>query len=183
MNAENEHVDDRRQALGEIINYCPFGCPKEDLDEYGYCRHLVGFTNEPKVGGKVETIQPRMRKDPETKQLIDTGEKFVSGSKKHKHLAEVFPGDKLVNPQSPQLDQGIVHMKSAWVSSRVYRATPVAAPAELPEPAKVDRRHPPSVSTTEHGVECDECGLTFRSKTGVASHKRHKHKKQLAEVS
>jgi|SRR6516162_5469576 hypothetical protein len=30
---------------GEKPNACPFGCPDDQLDEHGYCRHLIGFTN------------------------------------------------------------------------------------------------------------------------------------------
>ena len=29
---------------GRIVNACPFGCADGELDEHGYCRHLVGFT-------------------------------------------------------------------------------------------------------------------------------------------
>ncbi len=52
---------DRRQVLtplmqakakattGEKVNFCPHGCTLEDLDDHGYCRHLVGFTNDGKT--------------------------------------------------------------------------------------------------------------------------------------
>jgi hypothetical protein len=33
---------------GETVNRCPFGCALEELDESGYCRHLVGFTSDRK---------------------------------------------------------------------------------------------------------------------------------------
>ncbi len=29
---------------GEKVNACPFGCEIEQIDDQGYCRHLVGFT-------------------------------------------------------------------------------------------------------------------------------------------
>ncbi len=29
---------------GEKVNACPFGCTVEEIDDQGYCRHLVGFT-------------------------------------------------------------------------------------------------------------------------------------------
>jgi hypothetical protein len=33
-----------RAKAGTVVNACPFGCDVGDLDEHGYCRHLVGFT-------------------------------------------------------------------------------------------------------------------------------------------
>ncbi len=30
---------------GRAVNACPFGCAERQLDQLGYCRHLVGFTN------------------------------------------------------------------------------------------------------------------------------------------
>ena len=34
------HEDERIQALGGKVSYCPFGCKSEsdDLDDHGYCR-------------------------------------------------------------------------------------------------------------------------------------------------
>lgn len=32
-----------RASLGEKVNFCPFGCDDEDLDDLGYCEHLVGI--------------------------------------------------------------------------------------------------------------------------------------------
>lgn len=29
---------------GQQVNLCPFGCAPDELDENGYCRHLVGFS-------------------------------------------------------------------------------------------------------------------------------------------
>lgn len=164
------YADEKTQALGTVVNHCPMGCALEDLDEYGYCQHLLGFTNDGKV---VETVQPVMRKDPDTKEMVPTGDKHVSGSRKRGHLDKVMPGDKLVNPESPQLDKGVVHMKKEWVSSRVYRqvAPPIdTARVEAPRPTK-----PP--------VVCDECGLEFKNKSGLNLHKRHKHSEVMAGAS
>lgn len=38
-----------RRSLGEPVNFCPFGCASADLTEGGYCRHLVGFSNDGKI--------------------------------------------------------------------------------------------------------------------------------------
>ena len=29
---------------GKVANACPFGCRDNELDDFGYCYHLVGFT-------------------------------------------------------------------------------------------------------------------------------------------
>lgn len=34
-----------RVTDGDKVNACPFGCQVPDLDENGYCRHLVGFAD------------------------------------------------------------------------------------------------------------------------------------------
>jgi hypothetical protein len=39
----------RANTIGDKVNVCPFGCRDEELDEHGYCDHLVGFTNDKKV--------------------------------------------------------------------------------------------------------------------------------------
>jgi hypothetical protein len=34
---------------GEKVNFCPYGCEDYQLDEHGYCNHLIGFTNDKKL--------------------------------------------------------------------------------------------------------------------------------------
>jgi hypothetical protein len=38
-----------RASKGEKVNFCMFGCDDSDLDDNGYCRHVVGFTKDGKV--------------------------------------------------------------------------------------------------------------------------------------
>lgn len=33
-----------RAKSGRKVNACPFGCKDQQIDQNGYCRHLVGFT-------------------------------------------------------------------------------------------------------------------------------------------
>ena len=33
-----------KNSQKNTVNACPFGCQLEDLDDQGYCHHLVGFT-------------------------------------------------------------------------------------------------------------------------------------------
>jgi hypothetical protein len=37
-----------RASQGETVNACPFGCEDHELDELGYCHHLVGVTKDGK---------------------------------------------------------------------------------------------------------------------------------------
>ena len=37
-------------------NHCPFGCRTPELDEHGYCRHLIGFT----LPGNEKFMEPRV---------------------------------------------------------------------------------------------------------------------------
>jgi hypothetical protein len=38
-----------KAASGEKPNFCPHGCTDEELDDNGYCRHLIGFTTDGKI--------------------------------------------------------------------------------------------------------------------------------------
>lgn len=91
---------------GEKINACPFGCDVKNLDDHGYCRHLIGFTNDGKTyepmirrGGK-RRVEVKMEIDPE-ESLGEDGEPL-----KRPVLEKVLPTDKLVKIS---------------ISSRVYR--------------------------------------------------------------
>lgn len=68
-----------KASQGEVVNFCPFGCETEDLDDNGYCRHLVGFSNDGKSFEAMVTDQK-------------TGRRSVMGSR----VAPVEKGDKLV---------------------------------------------------------------------------------------
>lgn len=41
---------------GNVVNFCPYGCETGDLDENGYCYHLVGFT----VPGVDKVMEPQV---------------------------------------------------------------------------------------------------------------------------
>lgn len=106
---------------GQKENHCPFGCSLEELEENGYCRHLVGFTNDKKV---FEPLVPIMVPDHNGKPA-KSGRYKVMG----KHGAEdrrqaVARSDRLVNPTFQQLDGGVYHTAFKWLSWRVYREMP-----------------------------------------------------------
>lgn len=106
-------------------NYCPFGCALVQLDERGYCCHLVGFTG---LGKKMEcVIFPEAKAtDPKTNKVLkDENDKpimrqlpvFVDGRK----IESVEKTDVVVNPVYIQMDNNGSHETKKWVSSRVYR--------------------------------------------------------------
>lgn len=108
--------------LKPIENHCPFGCPDENLDELGYCEHLVGFTSD---GFVLEPIVLRRRYSRDAKEWIEDGNVMVDG----REPEEVQPGDKRVNPKFEQKDDhGVPHMASRWVSDRVYSDDPDRKP-------------------------------------------------------
>lgn len=67
-----------RESKGDVINACPFGCTAENLDGFGYCHHLVGFTNDGK------TFEPI--------KLNEHKQRFVHGAEPE----QVKRGDRLV---------------------------------------------------------------------------------------
>lgn len=66
-------------TTGEKVNFCPFGCTMDDIDDHGYCDHLVGFTNDGK------------QMEPMVKDGV-TGRRVVMGAQKK----PVQKGDVLV---------------------------------------------------------------------------------------
>lgn len=101
--AENEQTLNRNRYVDQR-NHCPFDCGDGQLNENGYCCHLVGFTNDGKVLEKV---------------IYDPGRVRVSG----KDRERVQKTDQLVNPLKTVADEqtGRVTKFNEWVSSRVYR--------------------------------------------------------------
>ncbi len=105
-------------------NHCPFHCRPETLDENGYCPHLVGFANldaeKPDIGQKIEAVVRTPR------NLL-----MVEG----KRILQVQDGDKVVNPESVQIIEGVKHLVKRWVSARVYREN-YKQPSYFEEPKK-----------------------------------------------
>lgn len=61
----------------QVVNACPFGCSDENLDQNGYCYHLVGFSADQK------TMEP---------MVLENGFRVVRG----KQRQPLKKGDKLV---------------------------------------------------------------------------------------
>lgn len=105
-----------------IKNLCPFGCPTEEIDEIGHCKHLVGFTSN---GKTYEPQVHRMRptREPDGKFVRDESGKIM------KH----WDGAWITDGKNPQLVDKTDILVSTGVSSRVYRkaGNPEFVPKEI----------------------------------------------------
>lgn len=105
-------------GANEKVNFCPFGCTVEDIDENGYCDHVIGFTNDGK------TYEPMiLGEDGRRRVKVDmakVGERRDAKGKMHPIMKPVLPSllptDKLVQ---------------ITTSSRVYRDVNAPAVPEL----------------------------------------------------
>lgn len=115
----NGHLSPLMRAHMEALktqekpNFCPFGCAQGDLDENGYCDHLIGFTNDGKSYEPftldTDTESRTYGRKKVTVQL--TGKK----SRPEPVLLPIEKTDRLVK---------------ITCSSRVYRDVPVTKPTE-----------------------------------------------------
>jgi hypothetical protein len=118
--------EERERALGKVDNHCPFGCTMADLDEYGYCDHLIGFANKSTIGS---TVEPVVRNPLTEAMQVNGRHKRKPYTTWNKERVPVLPpsnevvekGDKIVNPEKVQFVNGIQNVAKLWVSSRVYR--------------------------------------------------------------
>ncbi len=94
--------------LGGVVNFCPFGCEDRDLDDHGYCRHLVGFTND-KSKGYEPMVWDAMRQARVVRVRMEPG----ADGKQTPMLEPCQKGDQFVQIS---------------ISSRVYRKTDEALP-------------------------------------------------------
>lgn len=112
-----------------IENHCPFGCPDENLDELGYCEHLIGFSSPPADKGAIRVLEPivlRRRFNSQTKEWVEDGNVMVDGRELEAFQEET---DLLVNPEFDQADDhGNWHKAKKWVSDRVYSNDPDRKP-------------------------------------------------------
>jgi hypothetical protein len=101
---------------GTVINVCPFGCGDSDLDDHGYCKHLVGFTNAQLPEGDVKKVTD----EGVVEVLEEQPNRAIATKAVGRKRLPLKPGDKLV-----RITQ----------SSRVYRQDwgdekPAEKPAE-----------------------------------------------------
>jgi len=101
---------------GQKVNFCPYGCEDGDLDEHGYCRHLVGFTNDGKL------FEPMYR--------TEGGRRVVRCEMQPKHPGDRGPDVEMVPVLKPVLKTD--KLVQITVSYRVYRNVDAVA-EESPE--------------------------------------------------
>ena len=111
-----------KMTNGEKVNACPFGCGIEDLDDNGYCDHLIGFTMDG-VSYEPMVVDDRGRRVVQV-PMEQVGERTTPKGNKvpilKPVLGKVKKGDKL---------------ERITCSSRVYREAGCPE-AELPDLAK-----------------------------------------------
>jgi hypothetical protein len=118
---------------------CPFGCMEDRSDDNGYCRHLVGFTDDRKtVELRTRTISNR------TGQMHEQTGILVRGAS---------PGDKVVGTMPGRINKNRQHTPPT--SFRVYRADGKAPiPITDKQLADVDaQRRRPDVDVLEPDAE------------------------------
>jgi hypothetical protein len=107
-------------ADGVVVNRCPFGCADDQLDQHGYCHHLVGFTvpgDKTRMEGMVERPVSKLKSDP-------TSEHYDPEAKPERYTSYRQTGPV---PAGAILDE-----ITAGQSCRVY----VKNPAELNQPTQ-----------------------------------------------
>ncbi len=130
---------------GVVISYCQCNpkCDGPDIDDYGHCKHLIGFSADKKT---YEPLKPLIRKGGEG--MFDTGMKIVgTGMATPRQLKPQLPipEDKennrvwLVNPTGTQRltqkqrGEGFTETFNVWHTWRVYQQFP----AKVKEPELV----------------------------------------------
>jgi hypothetical protein len=119
--ANNLLAVDRPPLQDEVVNYCPFGCEKEDLDDHGYCEHLIGFKNG--KSKKYEPIRNWKVKVKDGDATVEIPMPSVQCGRKMTRMRDCPPESedvKYINPIKKQMVHGVVNMAYSWVSTRIY---------------------------------------------------------------
>ncbi len=129
--AKNQHLSPLMRAkakakTGEKINACPFGCDVRNLDDFGYCRHLIGFTTDGKlyepmylVKGR-RVVRPKMIVDEEKMGEGGVEEEAVYNKQTGETEYRKVPQAVVMKPvlEEVRQDDKLVRIST---SSRVYR--------------------------------------------------------------
>ncbi len=97
-----------KAGAGVRINACPYGCNLKDLDDHGYCRHLIGFT----LPGDETRYEPMVRADRRRRVKVEMVEDPSEG------LDE--DGRPMLMPKYPLVKE-TDKLVRATVCARVYR--------------------------------------------------------------
>ena len=110
---------------GEKYNACPYGCQLDDLDDHGYCRHLIGFSNDQK------TFEPMFVDPHRGERIIRPRMEIIKGTKKSRDRLG-NPGDIKRKPiwEEVKPTDKLIQITSSY---RVYRDVDKVEPPPLPE--------------------------------------------------
>lgn len=127
----------------EVKHLCPFGCMDGKVDENGYCRHLVGYTDDRKtVELRTKRVSARTGNVHEQTGILTRAAQ---------------PGDKLIGTCPGRLNKNRQHTPPT--SFRVYRQDG-RAPVPITEKQLADvhaqRRSPADVDVFEPDAELAE---------------------------
>lgn len=111
---------------GQIVNACPFGCEPRNLDEHGYCKHLIGVT----LPGDPKKFEP-MKRVKGRYQIVVPREKIVFPLLDGEEASDK-PEYEWGPPQYGAVEKGDVLVRITS-SSRVYREH-VPEPTRTPPP-------------------------------------------------
>ncbi len=98
-----------RTKAPRVINKCPFGCQLPDLDEHGYCHHLVGFIDAREDGRYTGKIMELRETIPES--IVEPGENgWVPGG-----------GVERTGVKAQHINEKVDHVVQIGYTARIYR--------------------------------------------------------------
>jgi len=121
LNAPPDTKKDTRSSLmkakskslaGQKVNACPYGCKVGDLDEHGYCKHLVGFTEDKK------TYEPMVRRGG--RRIVQVPMKPSGEMEQVENDDGTYSEKPIMVPDYPRCERGDVFVQIT-TSFRVYR--------------------------------------------------------------
>ncbi len=171
----NKIHGEARGAIARSVRYwCPWGCKKDQCDQYGYCKHLLGFVNlvimeddglgrSPcPVGTEYEPIRTLFRFNA-AGLPYDSGSKMVTAF--DKQLSE--EGDVLVNEGRKQTVNGYESIAKE-VTSYVFRKNVVEQAPLPPNPIPLTEEMRLKQAHEEYRKKCEKLDM----KTQIAEWKQ-----------
>ncbi len=81
----------RGLLTGQVANLCPFGCSDGHLDDYGYCFHLVGFSNDKKTYEPLVSKNGRRSNEGKKKEQVKKADKLLRITTSYRVYRDVKP--------------------------------------------------------------------------------------------
>lgn len=136
MNCHDAKTYRELTAAGSLINLCPFGCEDYELDERGYCHHLIGFAidENAKEGSEMELARQTLKKT--NRKGDEEDDKRIKVTKGRQRLEDgtwtklerIQPGDTIQQITFTQKGESKRNETvNLFKSPRVYRNKPEPA--------------------------------------------------------